>query len=681
MNLELLGALNELEKERGISREVLIKAIEDAIQSALRRSAQPTQNLRVDFDERSGRVRVFARKAVVRQVVDPANEISLEEAQRLNPRFEVDDVVEVELTLPELGRIAAQTAKQVVVQRIREAERNRVYEEFHSREGDILTGVIRRIEHRHVYVDLGRAEGVLPPSEQVPTERYAPGVRMKFYVAEVRRTTKGPQVVLSRTHPGLLKRLLELEVPEVHDGVVEIKACAREPGHRSKVAVWSTDRNVDPVGACVGPRAARVQQVSKELRQEKVDVVAWDPDPETFVANALSPARPLKVYLDPEERTARVIVSEKDLSKAIGAEGQNARLAAKLTGWRIDIKGDSQWAEVEREFQEKRARLSAQAQAAQAPAASAATQEPAPAPAAAAARAAPAGAVGAPEQPVAAPAAEDHEAPEVPAAAEQEPQAVSAGAWQGEEEPEVAAPAGAPDEEEEEQRLRVKGGGKVRRLKGFRRLERRHLEEELEDAEALPTLFDEAGEPEPAGPAPGPAAPAAGATAGLSVRLLDLLKAEEMVRRVHKPAEGRQHQVQPKPAAPAAAASAAAPANAAAGGAGTAADRGADAAGGRPATAPAPASSGRPATPVPAAPPGAGAAGDGTDARRPAPAPAPPGASGKGQPPAAAPPSRDKAQAGTKAAAEPAERDKESKEKKKGKVLKSLAELSLEDFG
>ncbi|HEY8498949.1 MAG TPA: transcription termination factor NusA, partial [Limnochordales bacterium] len=373
MNLELMGALNELEKERGISREVLLKAIEDAIESAFRKSAQPHQNLRVDVDDKSGRVRVFSRKAVVEKVTDPANEISLEEAQRINPRFEVDDVVEVELTLPELGRIAAQTAKQVVVQRIREAERNRIYEEYHSRQGDILTGIIRRIEHRNVYVDLGRAEAVLPPSEQVPTERYAPGVRMKFYLLEVNKTAKGPQLVLSRSHPGLLKRLFELEVPEIHDGIVEIRAWAREPGHRSKIAVWSTDRNVDPVGACVGPRGARVQQVVKELRQEKVDVIAWDPDPEVFIANALQPARVLKAYLDPVERSARVIVPEKELSLAIGKEGQNARLAARLTGWRIDIKGESQWAEVQREYEEKRRQwldrqLGLPVQAAEAPA-------------------------------------------------------------------------------------------------------------------------------------------------------------------------------------------------------------------------------------------------------------------------------------------------------------------------
>ncbi|WP_324717752.1 transcription termination factor NusA [Carboxydochorda subterranea] len=515
MNLELMGALNELEKERGISREVLLKAIEDAIESAFRKSSQPHQNLRVDFDDRSGRVRVFARKAVAEKVTDPSTEISLEEAQRINPRFEVDDVVEVELTLPDLGRIAAQTAKQVVVQRIREAERSRVYEEYHSREGDILTGIVRRIEHRNVYVDLGRAEGVMPPSEQVATERYTPGTRMKFYLAEVSKTAKGPQLVLSRSHPGLVRRLFELEVPEIHDGVVEIRAHAREAGHRSKIAVWSTDRNVDPVGACVGPRGARVQQVVKELRQEKVDVIAWDPDPEVFLANALQPARVLKVYLDPTDRSAKVIVPEKELSLAIGKEGQNARLAARLTGWRIDIRSEAQWAEVQQEFEEKRRQwMQARPEAAGAGAARVGREEQ-PATAGAAATQAPPA-----ERPAAQPAAGAAPArTETPAQSEQVPVPavpvaepsraplevpVDAGpAVQAEEEEIPIEPEPVKPVEEEEQQLKQKGAGKVRRIKGVRRFERRHLEEELEEAESLPTLFssEEEGEPE-AAPAP-----------------------------------------------------------------------------------------------------------------------------------------------------------------------------------
>ncbi|WP_324667550.1 transcription termination factor NusA [Geochorda subterranea] len=548
MNLELMGALNELEKERGISREVLLKAIEDAIESAFRKSAQPHQNLRVDVDEKSGRVRVFSRKAVVEKVTDPASEISLEEAQRINPRFEVDDVVEVELTLPDLGRIAAQTAKQVVVQRIREAERNRIYEEYHSRQGDILTGIIRRIEHRTVYVDLGRAEAVLPPSEQVSTERYAPGVRMKFYLLEVNKTAKGPQLVLSRSHPGLLKRLFELEVPEIHDGVVEIRAWAREPGHRSKIAVWSTDRNVDPVGACVGPRGARVQQVVKELRQEKVDVIAWDPDPELFIANALQPARVLKAYLDPVERSARVIVPEKELSLAIGKEGQNARLAARLTGWRIDIKGESQWAEVQREFEEKRRewldRQFALPQAAQpTPAGEGATEGAvvpgAEAPASAESVEEPVAQAAGPAAQVATPVEVDAPAPAPTEPVEAEPEEV----WEPTEaDLEPPADAIADEEEEPERAKKAKGVGKVRRMKGAKRLERRHIEEELEESDSLPSLFE--GEEEaPAAAAPTPTrSPAREET--LSVPLF------AVARTLETPAKAEETPAAPSPKAP-----------------------------------------------------------------------------------------------------------------------------------
>lgn len=549
MNLELMGALNELEKERGISREVLLKAIEDAIESAFRKSSQPHQNLRVDVDDKSGRVRVFARKAVVEKVEDPANEISLEEAQRINPRFEVDDVVEVELTLPDLGRIAAQTAKQVVVQRIREAERSRIYEEYHTREGDILTGIVRRMEHRNVYVDLGRAEAVLPPSEQVATERYGPGMRMKFYLLEVSKTAKGPQLVLSRSHPGLLKRLFELEVPEIHDGIVEIRAHAREPGHRSKIAVWSTDRNVDPVGACVGPRGARVQQVVKELRQEKVDVIAWDPDSEVFIANALQPARVLKVYLDPTDHSARVIVPEKELSLAIGKEGQNARLAAKLTGWRIDIKSEAQWAEVQREFEEKRRQwldkqLGVPAVEVSEPARQEAPESKGGQPAREAVRAERREAV----QEVPAEATPE---PAPPARLEAPVEEEMAGVEPVEEMPEKAW---APPEEEEERAKKGKGVGKVRRLKGAWRFERRHLEDELEEAEALPSLFEgekaeeekPAVKPEEAAQREGPAPASAGGT--LSVPLFAVAKRLETAQQPQKaePARPAKQAEQPR---------------------------------------------------------------------------------------------------------------------------------------
>lgn len=344
MNLELMGALNELEKERGISKAVLFEAIEAAIVSAYKRNYGSAQNVRVELDNR-GEIRVFARKDVVEEVLDESNEIALEEAQALDPNYELDDVVEIEVTPRDFGRIAAQTAKQVVIQRIREAERSMVFEEYQDREGDIVTGIIQRSEHRNVLVDLGKVEAVLPPSEQIPREAYNHGARMKVYVTEVRKTTKGPQVVVSRTHPGLLKRLFELEVPEIHDGIVEIKSVAREAGSRSKIAVWSADPNVDPVGACVGARGLRVQAVVQELKGEKVDIVLWDPDPESYIANSLSPARVLRVTIL-EDKTARTVVPDHQLSLAIGKEGQNARLAARLCGWKIDIKSESQMQEL-----------------------------------------------------------------------------------------------------------------------------------------------------------------------------------------------------------------------------------------------------------------------------------------------------------------------------------------------
>ena len=345
MNLELVAALGELEKERGIPKEVLLEAIEAAVVSAYKRNYGTAQNVRVEVDDK-GNIRVFSRKDVVEEVLEEANEISLEDAKAIDANYQLDDVVEIEVTPRDFGRIAAQTAKQVVIQRIREAERAMIYEEFQNREGDIVTGIVQRTEHRNVLVDLGRVEAILPPSEQVTREHYGHGTRMKVYITEVRKTTRGPQVIVSRTHPGLLKRLFELEVPEIHDGIVELKAVAREAGSRSKIAVHSRDPNVDPVGACVGPRGMRVQAVVQELRGEKIDIVQWSNDPEEFIANALSPARVLKVHITDDEKTARAVVPDHQLSLAIGKEGQNARLAARLTGWKIDIKSETQMQEL-----------------------------------------------------------------------------------------------------------------------------------------------------------------------------------------------------------------------------------------------------------------------------------------------------------------------------------------------
>lgn len=342
MNLELIQALHDLEKEKGIEFDVLVEAIEAALISAYKKNFGTLQNVRVAFNKETGEIKVFSRKTIVENVSDPRMEISLEEARKLDPRYELDDVVETEETPQKFGRIAAQTAKQVVVQRIREAERDLIYDEFTNREGDIITGIIQRIENRAVLIDFGKTEAILSNNEQIPGEQYLQGARIKTFIIEVKKTTKGPQILVSRTHPGLLKRLFELEVPEIHDGIVEIKSVSREAGSRSKIAVFSKNDNVDPVGSCVGPKGMRVQNIVQELKGEKIDIVKWSSDPAEFIANALSPAKVLSVDVFPAEKIARVVVPDYQLSLAIGKEGQNARLAAKLTGWKIDIKNESQ---------------------------------------------------------------------------------------------------------------------------------------------------------------------------------------------------------------------------------------------------------------------------------------------------------------------------------------------------
>ena len=342
MNMEFIEALHELEKGRGISAEILFEAIEAALISAYKKNFGSLQNVRVLIDRLTGEFKVYARKTVVETVEDARTQVGLEDARKLDPNYQLEDIVENEVTPREFGRIAAQTAKQVVVQRIREAERGMIYDEYVNREGDIVTGVVQRYEQKNVIVDLGKVEAVLPAQEQIPGEVYQSFERLKTYVVEVKKTTKGPQIMLSRTHPGLIKRLFELEVPEIHDGIVEIKGVSREAGARSKIAVYSRDSNVDPVGACVGPKGARVQTIVTELKGEKIDIVNYSTDPQEFVANALSPAKVVGVYPKPNEKVAIVVVPDYQLSLAIGKEGQNARLAAKLTGWKIDIKSESQ---------------------------------------------------------------------------------------------------------------------------------------------------------------------------------------------------------------------------------------------------------------------------------------------------------------------------------------------------
>ena len=342
MSSELLDALTILEKEKGISRDVLIDAIEAALISAYRRNFNQAQNVRIDLNLGNGSMRVFARKEVVDEVFDPRLEISLEEAQKINPNYVVEDVVELEVTPKDFGRIAAQTAKQVVTQRVREAERGIIYSEFIDREEDIMTGIVQRQDPKFIYVSLGKIEAILPANEQMPNEHYKPHDRIKVFITKVEKTTKGPQIFVSRTHPGLLKRLFEIEVPEIYDGTVEIKSVAREAGDRSKISVHSDNAEVDPVGSCVGPRGNRVQAVVNELKGEKIDIVKWSADPVVFVANALSPSKVLDVIVNEEEKATTVIVPDYQLSLAIGKRGQNARLAAKLTGWKIDIKAETE---------------------------------------------------------------------------------------------------------------------------------------------------------------------------------------------------------------------------------------------------------------------------------------------------------------------------------------------------
>jgi N utilization substance protein A len=339
MKSDLYAAINQIAAERNIPREAILRGIEDAIITAYRRISGTDQNVAVKLDLQSGDARVFERRLIVEDVEEPALEASLEEARQVNPEARIGDMIEKETTPADFGRIAAQTAKQVVMQRIREAERDRVYSEFNDREGDIILATLQRQEQSGTWImEVGRAEAILPPNHQVRSERYRSGNRIRVLLMEVQRNPKGPQLIVSRADRAFLRRLFELEVPEIMAGIVEIKSIAREPGMRSKVAVSARQSNVDPVGSCVGMKGQRIQKIVDELGGEKIDVVLWDPDMSVYIANALSPAQVLSVDLNEEEKTASVVVPEKMLSLAIGKEGQNARLAAKLTGWRIDIR-------------------------------------------------------------------------------------------------------------------------------------------------------------------------------------------------------------------------------------------------------------------------------------------------------------------------------------------------------
>jgi len=342
MKSEFLLAITQLSAEKNLPREVVIAAVESALVSAYRKdNFAANQNIEVKINPTTGKVEVWAEKIAVKKPSDSRREVSIDDARQINPDVQIDEAVMVEVTPSNAGRIAAQTAKQVILQRLHEAEHSAIFEEYAGKEGDIVNGVVQRIEPRQVLIDLGRAEAILPAMEQMPNERYRVGQRLKVYLLEVVRTSKGPRVVVSRSHPDLLRRLFEMEVPEVFNGTVEIKSIAREAGYRSKVAVAASQEGIDPVGCCVGLRGIRIQNIVNELNGEKIDVVMWSAEVPTFIANALSPAQILNVELDGEEGVATVVVPDKQLSLAIGKEGQNARLSAKLTGWRVDIKSVS----------------------------------------------------------------------------------------------------------------------------------------------------------------------------------------------------------------------------------------------------------------------------------------------------------------------------------------------------
>lgn len=346
MNKELLNAIAYLSKEKGVSPAVICDTLEAVLITAYKKEPGANPTATVELNRETGDYAIKAAKTVVDEVEDPDTEISVSDARKIDAGYETGDVVNVDVTPHNFGRIAAQAAKQVMIQHLREAERNIVYDEFSGRVDDIITGLVQRVENHNAYVDLGKAEAILPASEQIPGETYSVGQRIKCYVVEVRKTTKGAQILVSRTHPGLLKRLFELEVPEIYEGVVELKSVAREPGRRSKIAVYSRDANVDSVGACVGPKGARVRNIVTELQNEKIDIVKWDEDPAIYIANALSPAQVVSVTVDEENKASTVVVPDYQLSLAIGKAGQNARLAAKLTGWKIDIKSETQAAEL-----------------------------------------------------------------------------------------------------------------------------------------------------------------------------------------------------------------------------------------------------------------------------------------------------------------------------------------------
>ncbi len=357
MNKEFLQALEEIQSEKGIDKEELIGAIEVALISAYKKHYGSDEEINIYIDREAGDVKVFASRLVVDESHPLTSEVHIDRAKQINPDIQIGDYLQEEISPKDFGRIAAQNAKQLVIQKIKESERNIIFDEFFAKQDELVTGLIQRKEHNNnIIVDLGKADGVLNPANQIKGEHYYQGMRLKVYVAEVRRTTKGPHIILSRTHTGLLRRLFELEVPEILSGAVEIKSISREPGMRAKVSVYAEDENIDPVGSCVGARGMRVQNIVNELNGEKIDVIKWDKNPEVYISSALSPAAVLRVDVDEETKIASVVVEDDQLSLAIGKEGQNARLAARLTGWKVDIKSKSEFDSQPRLIDEERQR-------------------------------------------------------------------------------------------------------------------------------------------------------------------------------------------------------------------------------------------------------------------------------------------------------------------------------------
>ena len=344
---EFIGALEELEKERGISKAYLLESLEAALVTACKKNFEQVDNVKVNIDEKTGEIRIFSFRTVVEEYPDPLLEISLEDARKIDKNFNVGDVVNIDIRPKDFGRIAAQTAKQVVVQKIREAERDIVFTEYNDKKGEIVTGLIQKVDDKLVVMDLGKLEGVMLKKEQIETEEYKVNDKIRGYVLSVEKGAKGvPQVLVSRSHPDFVRKLFEFEIPEIYEGLIEIKSVSRDAGSRSKVAVYSKDQNIDPVGSCVGQKGVRIQNIINELNGEKIDVIEWSEDPAVFIAAALLPAQVLAVDVKEEEKFAQVIVPDDQLSLAIGKSGQNARLAARLTNWKIDIKSESQFREM-----------------------------------------------------------------------------------------------------------------------------------------------------------------------------------------------------------------------------------------------------------------------------------------------------------------------------------------------